>query len=94
MGATHGNRILVLGKAAEDSFEGVGGEAGALAFAAEIIFELRVHLRDGHCQASQHGRSLRHVALADATSVLCKSYIQHPVQAALDRPVAANRRGC
>ena len=80
----HGNRILFLDEAAEDAFQAVGREAGAVAFAAETIFQGSVRRQDGHCQASQHGRRLRSVPPANAAGVFGKSYIQHPVQLVLD----------
>ncbi len=42
----------------------------------------------GGSQASQHGGCRRCVLLADAAGVFGKSYIEHPVQAALDAPSA------
>jgi hypothetical protein len=37
--SVHGNRILFLSKTEEYSFQGVGREAGSVAFAAETIFK-------------------------------------------------------
>ena len=34
----HGNRILVLDETEEDSFEGIGREAGSVSFASDTIF--------------------------------------------------------
>ncbi len=58
---THGNRILIHGETEENAFQGVGIEAGSVAFSADRIFDGSVRREDGHCQASQHGRSLRGV---------------------------------
>ncbi len=35
---SHGNRILIPGETAEYAFQRVGGEAGAVAFATNIVF--------------------------------------------------------
>ena len=84
---------LNRGETEEQLFQDVGGEACAVAFAAEIIFHQSVRREDGHCQASQHGRGLRGVALANPAGVFCKSYIQHPVQLTLDAPMTADDFG-
>ncbi len=38
-GIAHGNRILFCGETEENAFQGVGVEAGAVAFAADCVFE-------------------------------------------------------
>ena len=85
-----GRYASVPAEAAENAFQRIGREAGAVAFAAECVIHRSVLLQDGHCQSAQHGRGLRGLPLADPTGILCKCYIQHPVQAVLDGPVPAN----
>ncbi len=36
---THGHRILIRGEIEDQSLQDIGGEAGAVAFAADVIFD-------------------------------------------------------
>ena len=45
----------------------------------------------GERKASEQGEVLRSVVLANATIVLAKRHVEHPMQRILDPPMAANR---
>jgi hypothetical protein len=48
----HGRRILFRGKTEDQAFQDFGGEAGAVALAANIVFNGSVLRQDGHYQAA------------------------------------------